>query len=38
VVVQERAYRTHALAVAFDVQITTDNAEMRLTVVVRALG
>ncbi|PSP55340.1 hypothetical protein BRC82_06210 [Halobacteriales archaeon QS_1_67_19] len=38
VVVQERAGRTHALAVAFDVRVTTDDAELRLTLVVRAVG
>jgi hypothetical protein len=26
------------LAVAFDVRVTTDDAEMRLTVVIRGLG
>jgi hypothetical protein len=35
VVVQERANRTHALAVAFDVRVTTDDSEISLTVVVR---
>ena len=38
VVVQERANRTHALAVAFDVRVTTDDSAMRLTVVVQAIG
>lgn len=38
VIVQERANRTHALAVAFDVRVTTDDAEMRLTVVIRAIA
>jgi hypothetical protein len=38
VVVQERADETHVLAVAFDVRVTTDDAEMRLTVVIRGLG
>ncbi len=38
VVVQERAGETHVLAVAFDVRVTTDDAEMEFTTVVGALG
>jgi hypothetical protein len=38
VVVQERAGETHVLAVAFDVRVTTEDAEMHLTMVVRASG
>ncbi len=38
VVVQERAGETHVLAVAFDVRVTTDDAEMALTLVVRQIG
>jgi len=38
VVVQERAGETHVLAVAFDVRVTTDDSEMKLTLVVRRVG
>lgn len=38
VVVQDRANRTHVLAVAFDVQVTTDDSEMRLTMALRWTG
>ncbi|WP_435098428.1 DUF7261 family protein [Halarchaeum sp. P4] len=38
VVVQERADRTHVLAVAFDVTIVEDGSETHLTVVVRRAG
>ncbi len=38
VVVQERAGRTHALAVAFDVRITTERATTELTLVVQTVG
>lgn len=38
VVVQERAGETHVLAVAFDVRVTTPDAEMELTTVVRTVG
>nr|WP_137283748.1 hypothetical protein [Halorussus salinisoli] len=38
VVVQERAGETHVLAVAFDVGVTTEDSEMDLTLVVRAVG
>ena len=38
VVVQERAGETHVLAVAFDVRVTAEDAETRLTVVIRRLG
>ncbi|UPV72902.1 hypothetical protein M0R89_10110 [Halorussus limi] len=37
VVVQERAGETHVLAVAFDVRVTTDESEMKLTLVVPAV-
>lgn len=38
VVVQERAGETQVLAVVFDVTVTTEDAEMRLTMVVEANG
>ena len=38
VVVQERAEEVHVLAVAFDVQVTTERGEMDVTTVVRAVG
>lgn len=36
VVVQERAGDAHVLAVAFDVRVTTEDAEMHLTMVIRS--
>lgn len=37
VVVQERANRTHLLVVAFDVRVTTEDAEMELTMVIPSI-
>jgi hypothetical protein len=38
VVIQERANRTHVLAVAFDVRVTTERRTIDLTLVVRTVG